>query len=100
MSRDLWSASRLECPFCEGPLDPANVDIDRKVGKCATCETLFSFGGLVVDQQGIGVFPGAYAEKLPPGLWIEDRETAGQITEAWLAPVYVFIAIISVFTDI
>jgi hypothetical protein len=90
----------MECPFCEGPIDGANVDVGLHVAKCSSCDTLFSFGELIVDRQGIGVFAGAYAEKLPRGVWIDDRQTAGRITDTWLSAEYVFIAVVATFADV
>jgi hypothetical protein len=90
----------MECPFCEGPIDGSNVDVGLHVAKCSTCDALFSFGELIVDRQGIGVFAGAYEEKLPRGVWIDDQQTAGRITDTWLSAEYVFIAVVAAFADV
>jgi hypothetical protein len=90
----------MECPFCQGPIDGSNVDVGLRVGKCSACDALFSFGDLVVDEQGIGVFGGVRAEKLPRGVSIDDRQTAGRITDVWLSSEYVVSAIFVGLVDL
>jgi hypothetical protein len=90
----------MECPFCQGPIDGSNVDAELRVAKCSVCNTLFSFADLVVDQQGIGVFGGVRAEKLPRGMSIHDGQTGRRITDFWLSSEYVVSAIIVFFVDV
>ncbi len=92
---------QLSCKQCGADIRAEDINIERLIAKCAECHAVFGFAedipGAATESTAPRRRPRRAKVPLPSGFRLEDHGVGLRIVYRWWRPLFIFIAVFTVF---